>query len=44
MSAKIENIVGIVLAGGQSIRMGGGDKCLLELNGRYILNHVIDRV
>ena len=44
MSAKFENIVGVVLAGGKSIRMGGGDKCLLELNGRYILDQVIDRV
>ena len=44
MSAKFENIVGVVLAGGKSIRMGGGDKCLLELNGRYILDYVIDRV
>ena len=37
MSAKFENIVGVVLAGGKSIRMGGGDKCLLELNGRYTM-------
>ena len=44
MSAKFENIVGVVLAGGKSIRMGGGDKCLLKLNGRYILDYVIERV
>lgn len=37
-------ISGIVLAGGQSRRMGGGDKGLLELAGRPMLEHVIDRL
>jgi molybdopterin-guanine dinucleotide biosynthesis protein A len=36
-------IAGIVLAGGQSRRMGGGDKCLRLLGGRPILSHIIDR-
>jgi molybdenum cofactor guanylyltransferase len=36
-------IAGIVLAGGQSRRMGGGDKCLRLLGGRPILAHIIDR-
>jgi molybdopterin-guanine dinucleotide biosynthesis protein A len=36
--------VGIVLAGGKSSRMGGGDKCLLPLAGRSILAHVIERL
>ena len=37
-------VVAVVLAGGLSRRMGGGDKGLLELDGRPILDHVIDRV
>jgi molybdopterin-guanine dinucleotide biosynthesis protein A len=36
--------VGCILAGGQSRRMGGGDKCLKELDGRPMLAHVIDRL
>ena len=38
------NIVGLLLAGGLSRRMGGGDKALLPLGGRPLLDHVIDRV
>jgi molybdenum cofactor guanylyltransferase len=37
-------LVGILLAGGKSSRMGGGDKCLLPLGGRPILAHVIERL
>ncbi len=37
-------VVGVVLAGGLARRMGGGDKGLLELDGRPILDHVIDRL
>lgn len=33
-----------ILAGGQSSRMGGGDKCLLPLNGKPMLAHVLERV
>ena len=36
-------IAGVLLAGGQSRRMGGGDKCLLPLGDRPILAHVIAR-
>ncbi len=36
-------IAGVLLAGGQSRRMGGGDKCLLPLGGKPILAHVIAR-
>lgn len=37
-------VTGVLLAGGQSRRMGGGDKCLLDLNGRPMLAHAIDRL
>lgn len=37
-------IVGTLLAGGLSRRMGGGDKNLLQLGGKPILRHAIDRI
>ncbi len=37
-------IAGIVLAGGLSTRMGGLDKCLLELDGRTLLQRSADRL
>ncbi len=37
-------IVGLLLAGGLSRRMGGGDKALRLLGGRTLLDHVIDRM
>jgi molybdopterin-guanine dinucleotide biosynthesis protein A len=39
-----ESIPAMILAGGLSRRMGGGDKGLLQLGGRPILGHVIDRI
>lgn len=36
--------LGVILAGGQSTRMGGGDKSLLQLGDRPILQHVLDRL
>ncbi|TLG71627.1 molybdenum cofactor guanylyltransferase MobA [Methylocystis sp. B8] len=36
--------IGIILAGGLARRMGGGDKPLVEIEGRPILQHVIDRL
>ena len=36
--------LGVILAGGQATRMGGGDKCLLQLGDKTILQHVIDRL
>ncbi len=36
-------VVGVILAGGLSRRMGGGDKSLRPLAGRPIISHVIDR-
>ena len=37
-------IAGIILAGGQARRMGGGDKALLRAGGNALLTHVIDRL
>ena len=39
-----EGVIGIVLAGGKSSRMGGGDKALVPLGGRPLLAHVIERL
>jgi molybdopterin-guanine dinucleotide biosynthesis protein A len=36
-------VLGVLLAGGQARRMGGGDKCLRPLGGRPILTRVIER-
>ncbi|WP_341367969.1 molybdenum cofactor guanylyltransferase MobA [Yoonia sp. BS5-3] len=36
--------VGVILAGGQATRMGGGDKGMLTLGDSTILSHVIDRL
>jgi molybdopterin-guanine dinucleotide biosynthesis protein A len=36
-------IAGLILAGGRSSRMGGGDKALLTLGDRPVLSHVIGR-
>ncbi len=35
--------VGLLLAGGLSRRMGGGDKCLRPLGGKPLLAHIIER-
>ncbi len=39
-----DSVAGVLMAGGQSRRMGGGDKCLRALAGKPILTHVIDRI
>lgn len=36
-------IAGVILAGGLARRMGGGDKALIDLAGRPLIAHVIDR-
>jgi molybdopterin-guanine dinucleotide biosynthesis protein A len=41
--AKGPPVAGVLLAGGQARRMGGGDKCLRPLGGRPILARVIAR-
>lgn len=37
-------VAGVILAGGLSRRMGGGDKCLRLLGGKPILAHIVERV
>jgi molybdopterin-guanine dinucleotide biosynthesis protein A len=37
-------IAGVILAGGLARRMGGGDKALLEVAGKPLLAHVIERL
>ena len=38
-----QSILGVLLAGGQSRRMGGGDKSLAAIAGRTMLDHIQDR-
>ncbi len=42
--AASAKVAGVVLAGGLSRRMGGGDKGLLDLVGKPMLQHVIERL
>ena len=42
MQIKSSEIVGVILAGGLARRMGGGDKSMLQLGGRRILDYVIE--
>ncbi|MGI9423010.1 MAG: molybdenum cofactor guanylyltransferase MobA [Hyphomicrobiaceae bacterium] len=44
MSADLQDITGVLLAGGLSRRMGGGDKGLHRIAGKPMLQHIIDRV
>ena len=36
--------MGVILAGGQATRMGGGDKGLLQVGGQSLMAHVIARL
>jgi molybdopterin-guanine dinucleotide biosynthesis protein A len=38
------DVIGCILAGGLARRMGGGDKGLIRLGGRLVLDHVLDRL
>ncbi|MEM6497229.1 MAG: molybdenum cofactor guanylyltransferase MobA [Pseudomonadota bacterium] len=44
MTPVHSNIVGVLLAGGLSRRMGGGDKSLLDVAGQSMMQHVVDRL
>jgi molybdenum cofactor guanylyltransferase len=37
-------LLGVVLAGGRATRMGGADKGLLEVGGRRVIDHVLERL
>ena len=37
-------VLGVILAGGVSRRMGGNDKFLLSLGGKKLLSHIIERI
>lgn len=39
-----QHVAGVILAGGLSRRMGGGDKCLRPIAGKPILAHIVERV
>lgn len=38
-----QSLIGIILAGGLAKRMGGGDKCLLPLAGKTLLQRTVER-
>lgn len=42
MPNSAAKVCGLLLAGGQSRRMGGGDKCLRMLGGRTVLARILD--
>lgn len=44
MASDLGPIIGVILAGGQSSRMGGGDKGMRALGDRPLLAHVIARL
>lgn len=39
----VTTVIGVIMAGGKSTRMGGGDKCLSLLAGRTLLERAIAR-
>jgi molybdopterin-guanine dinucleotide biosynthesis protein A len=42
--ANANRVAGVIFAGGQSRRMGGGDKALLSVGERSILQRVVARL
>ena len=44
MPTDLQNLPAVILAGGLSSRMRGGDKCLLSLGKHTLLQQVIDRL
>jgi molybdopterin-guanine dinucleotide biosynthesis protein A len=44
MTISVNDISGLILAGGRSTRMGGRDKGLQILEGRHMIAHIIERL
>lgn len=44
MTIPVHDIAGVLLAGGQARRMGGGDKCLRTLGGETLLARAVRRL
>lgn len=44
MTTSLPSTLGVILAGGLSRRMGGGDKGLRILGGKSLIEHVIERI
>jgi molybdopterin-guanine dinucleotide biosynthesis protein A len=44
VEADVKAPLGVILAGGQATRMGGGDKGLLPLGDNLIIEHVVERL
>ena len=42
--AQIESVAGIILAGGMSRRMGGGDKTQLNIGGKPLIVHALQKL
>lgn len=43
MTDSSSPLIGLILAGGRARRMGGGDKCLLPLAGRSLLDRTLEK-
>ncbi len=44
MNIKLEDVCGVILAGGRGQRMGGRDKGLVPYQGQPLVKHVIDKL
>lgn len=44
MTTEVPPTLGLILAGGQARRMGGGDKALIRIGGKLILDRAIERL
>lgn len=44
MKQNISDIPAIIIAGGHGSRMGGVDKCLLEIGSKTILSHITEKL